>query len=55
MATILLVMLILLLIGALPTRGHSRDWGRGPSGIPCPIPVISAGAIFDAPHLSPVT
>ncbi|WP_267878841.1 DUF3309 family protein [Legionella drancourtii] len=25
--TILLVLLILLLIGALPTWGHSREWG----------------------------
>jgi hypothetical protein len=24
---------ILLLIGALPTWGHSRGWGYGPSGI----------------------
>lgn len=30
--TILLVILILLLIGALPTWGHSRNWGYGPSG-----------------------
>ena len=33
MATILLVILVLLLIGALPTWGHSRNWGRGPSGV----------------------
>ena len=31
--TILLIILILFLIGALPTWGHSRDWGYGPSGI----------------------
>lgn len=30
---ILLVILILLLIGAVPTWGHSRSWGYGPSGI----------------------
>jgi hypothetical protein len=30
--TIILVILILLLIGALPTWGHSRSWGYGPSG-----------------------
>ena len=29
---ILLVVLILLLIGALPTWGHSRSWGYMPSG-----------------------
>jgi hypothetical protein len=33
MGTILLVILVLLLIGALPTWGHSRSWGYGPSGI----------------------
>ncbi len=30
--TILLVVLVLLLLGALPTWGHSREWGYGPSG-----------------------
>jgi hypothetical protein len=29
---ILLVVLILALFGALPTWGHSRNWGYGPSG-----------------------
>jgi uncharacterized membrane protein len=29
---ILLVVLILLLLGALPAWGHSRNWGYGPSG-----------------------
>ena len=33
MGTILLVILILLLLGALPTWGYSRGWGYGPSGI----------------------
>ncbi len=32
MNTILLVILILLLIGALPTWSHSSKWGYGPSG-----------------------
>ncbi|WP_182352852.1 DUF3309 family protein [Legionella sp. PC1000] len=27
------VVLILILIGVLPTWGHSREWGYGPSGI----------------------
>ncbi len=31
--TILLIVLILILIGALPTWGHSRGWGYGPSGV----------------------
>ncbi|MCX5871749.1 MAG: DUF3309 family protein [Deltaproteobacteria bacterium] len=33
METILIIILILMLIGALPTWGYSRSWGRGPSGI----------------------
>jgi hypothetical protein len=32
LGTVLLVVLILLLIGALPNWGHSRGWGYGPSG-----------------------
>jgi hypothetical protein len=30
--TILLIVLILLLVGALPTWPHSRAWGYGPTG-----------------------
>lgn len=33
LGTILLILLILLLLGALPTWGHSRNWGYGPSGL----------------------
>ena len=32
MITILLIILILMLIGALPTWPHSSKWGYGPSG-----------------------
>lgn len=32
MYTILIVILVLLLIGALPTWGYSRGWGYFPSG-----------------------
>lgn len=32
MFTILLVILILMLVGALPTWPHSREWGYYPSG-----------------------
>jgi hypothetical protein len=32
LGTILLVFLILMLIGALPTWPHSRSWGYYPSG-----------------------
>lgn len=33
LGTVLLVILILLLIGALPTWPHSISWGYGPSGL----------------------
>jgi hypothetical protein len=32
LGTILIIILILLLIGALPRWGHSRSWGYYPSG-----------------------
>lgn len=31
-STILLIVLILLLVGALPSWPYSRSWGYGPSG-----------------------
>lgn len=33
LGTVLLVILILLLIGAIPTWPHSAGWGYGPSGL----------------------
>ena len=33
LGTILLIVLVLLLLGALPTWPHSRSWGYAPSGI----------------------
>jgi hypothetical protein len=33
MSTLLLIVLILLLVGAIPAWPHSRDWGYGPSGL----------------------
>lgn len=32
LGTILLIILILMLLGAVPTWPHSRSWGYGPSG-----------------------
>jgi len=32
MGLILTILLILLLVGALPTWPHSREWGYAPSG-----------------------
>ena len=33
LGTILLIVFVLLLVGALPTWPHSRNWGYAPSGI----------------------
>ena len=33
LSTVLIVILILILIGAMPTWGYSRNWGYGPGGI----------------------
>ena len=33
MTNILIVILVLVLLGALPTWGHSRNWGYAPSGV----------------------
>lgn len=32
LATILLIVLVLMLIGAIPSWSHSKNWGYGPSG-----------------------
>jgi hypothetical protein len=33
LGTVLLIVLILLLLGAVPSWPHSRNWGYGPSGL----------------------
>ena len=33
LGTILLIVLILILVGVIPTWPHSKGWGYGPSGI----------------------
>jgi Protein of unknown function (DUF3309) len=33
LGTILLIVLVLMLLGVLPTWPHSRNWGYGPTGI----------------------
>jgi hypothetical protein len=33
MGTILLIVFVLLLVGALPTWNHSRSWGYGPVSV----------------------
>lgn len=32
LGTILLIIVLLMLVGAIPTWPHSRSWGYGPSG-----------------------
>ena len=32
LATIVLIVLVLMLLGAMPTWPHSKSWGYGPSG-----------------------
>ena len=41
MTTLLVILLVLLLIGALPLYPYSREWGYYPSGI---LAVVVAGA-----------
>jgi hypothetical protein len=31
--TLLLIIVVLLLVGAIPSWPHSRSWGYGPSGV----------------------
>jgi len=33
LGTILLIVLVLLLVGAIPTWPHSKSWGYAPSGV----------------------
>ena len=33
LGTILIIILVLMLLGVLPTWPHSREWGYAPSGI----------------------
>jgi hypothetical protein len=33
LGTILLIVLVLLLVGAIPAWPHSTSWGYGPSGV----------------------
>jgi hypothetical protein len=33
LGTILIIILVLMLVGAVPSWGHSLSWGYGPSGV----------------------
>ena len=40
LVTILLIVLVLILLGALPAWPYSRSWGYGPSGIALVVVII---------------
>jgi hypothetical protein len=46
LGTILLIILILILIGVLPTWPYSRGWGYGPSGISVVVVIILIVLLF---------
>jgi Mg2+/Co2+ transporter CorB len=46
MGTILLILLVLLLLGALPTYPYSRNWGYAPSGVATVLLVILLVLLF---------
>ena len=46
LGTILLIILVLLLLGALPTWPYSRSWGYGPSGITLVLVVVLVAALL---------
>lgn len=37
---ILLIVVVLMLVGALPTWPHARNWGYGPSGVVAAVLVV---------------
>ena len=40
LGAILVIILVLVLPGVIPSRGYSNSWGYGPSGIVGVIPVV---------------
>ena len=44
--TILLIILILLLIGAVPAWPHSRSWGYAPSGLLTILVIVAIVALL---------
>ncbi len=48
LSTLLIIILILILIGAVPSWPYSRAWGYGPSGIVGVILVLATVPIFAA-------
>ena len=52
--TILLIVLVLILLGVLPTWPHARNWGYGPSGIVGVIVVIFDRVSVDGSAVVPL-
>jgi len=53
--TILLIVLVLLLLGALPRWPHSTEWGYGPSGLlGIAIVLLVVFAVLDHTPVGPV-
>jgi len=48
--TILIIVLVLILIGAFPSWGHSRSWGYGPSGL-IGIALVVVAVLFLTGHM----
>lgn len=46
LGTILLIVLILLLIGAVPTWPYSRSWGYAPSGLITVLVIVAVIALL---------
>jgi hypothetical protein len=46
LGTILLIILILLLIGAIPTWPYSRSWGYAPSGLLTILVIVAVIALL---------
>jgi hypothetical protein len=46
LGTVLLILLILLLIGAVPTWPYSRSWGYAPSGLLTILVIVAVVALL---------
>ena len=46
LGTVLLIILILLLIGAVPTWPYSRSWGYAPSGLLTILVIVAVVALL---------
>ena len=47
MFTILIILAVLMLIGAIPAWPHSRSWGYGPSGLLGVLVVLLVRALIE--------